>query len=227
MRSRLGRHQEVPCFRAAILPYVPSPVRREENLGVSAQVLPKFHRPSPNTDRIGSSTIPTPASVGYWFTTLQSSLYATARTVACPPVPVRPGGDPPAAEDFYARAFPRRGHPPPESGMTTRHPWGDTVTGLSPAGSLPLQAATVFSSTLSSRGHTLAVAGGQALRAGWNAPVFSDFLSSRCCASIFGMIMPQMLPFVKNEMGQASPREGGAERRAWNDACPEGEGWTP
>ena len=154
IRSRLGSHQEVPCFGSAILPYVPSPVRREENLGVSAQVLPRFLRPSPNTDRIGSSIPSHTGFCGVLLTTLQSSLYATARTVACPPVPVRPGGSSPAAEDFYARAFPRKGHPSLESGMATRHPWGDTVAGLSPAGSLPVQAATVNSSSFSTRGHT-------------------------------------------------------------------------
>jgi len=33
------------------------------------------------------------------------------------------------------------GHPDPESGMTTQPFWGRTVTGLAPAGALPLQAA--------------------------------------------------------------------------------------
>jgi len=74
-------------------------------------------------------------------TTLQVSLYATARMVASPPGSFRPDANASAAEDIYARAFPRGDHSSPESGITTPHHWMDTVTGLSPAGALPLQAA--------------------------------------------------------------------------------------
>lgn len=77
-------------------------------------------------------------------TTLQRSRYVTARMVARPPVPVRPEDFSPVAEDFYARAFPGKGHPSPESGITTRHHRADTVAGLSPAGVLPLQAAKIL-----------------------------------------------------------------------------------
>ena len=38
-------------------------------------------------------------------------------------------------------SLPEAGHPDPESGMTTQPSWGRTVTGLAPAGVLPLQAA--------------------------------------------------------------------------------------
>src|SRR5687768_18374028 len=38
-------------------------------------------------------------------------------------------------------SFPEVGHPNPESGMTTQPLWGETVTGLSPVGALPLWAA--------------------------------------------------------------------------------------
>ena len=142
MRSRLGCHQEVPCFGSAILPYVPSPIRREEDSGVLSQIFPDSHRPSPELDRVGSSSCLDTGFCRGGVTTLQSSLHATARMVARPPVSVRPGDSSPAAEDFYARAFPKKGHPFLESGITTRHPWEDTVTGLAPAGSLPFQAAT-------------------------------------------------------------------------------------
>jgi len=74
--------------------------------------------------------------------TLQRSLYATALMVARPPVPARPEDSSPAAEDFYFRAFPGKGHPSPESGITTRHLRADAMTGLSPAGVLLLQAAS-------------------------------------------------------------------------------------
>ena len=74
-------------------------------------------------------------------TTLQDSLYATARMVARLPGSFRPDASASAAEDLYARACPRGDHSPPESGMTTPHDWMQTVTGLTPAGALPLQAA--------------------------------------------------------------------------------------
>ena len=38
-------------------------------------------------------------------------------------------------------SLPEAGHPPLESGITTQPSWGRTVTGLSPTGVLPLQAA--------------------------------------------------------------------------------------
>jgi hypothetical protein len=38
-------------------------------------------------------------------------------------------------------SLPEAGHPDPESGITTQPSWGRTVTGLAPAGVLPLQAA--------------------------------------------------------------------------------------
>src|SRR5437667_2628167 len=41
---------------------------------------------------------------------------------------------------FYP-SFPAEGHPPRESDIATRRPGADTVTGLSPVGALPLQAA--------------------------------------------------------------------------------------
>jgi hypothetical protein len=48
----------------------------------------------------------------------------------------------PAAEDFFSDPrFPVEGHPPSESDIATRRPGADTVTGLSPVGALPLQAA--------------------------------------------------------------------------------------
>ena len=78
-------------------------------------------------------------------TTLQASLYAAARMVASLPGSFRPDAKASAAEDVYARAFPRDDRSSPESGMTTPHHWMDTVTGLAPAGALPLQAARITS----------------------------------------------------------------------------------
>jgi hypothetical protein len=55
IRSRLGCHQEVPCFISALLPYVPLPLRRKEDcmLIPDPSAIP---RPSPRVDRVGSST---------------------------------------------------------------------------------------------------------------------------------------------------------------------------
>ncbi len=78
-------------------------------------------------------------------TTLQASLDAAARMVASLPGSFRPDAEAPAAEDVYARAFPRGDHSSPESGITTPHHWMDTVTGLTPVGALPLQAARITS----------------------------------------------------------------------------------
>src|SRR5262249_9679328 len=40
-------------------------------------------------------------------------------------------------------SLPEGGHPNPESGMTTPSFWGRMITGLAPAGALPLQAARI------------------------------------------------------------------------------------
>lgn len=145
IRSRLGCHQEVPCFISALLPHVPPPVRREE-VWVLLSGSSLNPGPSPRVDRLGSSYIPDTGFCQARFTTLQRSLHAAARMVADPPVPARPGVSSPAAEDFYSRAFPSRGHPPLESGITTWHHQTDTMAELSPAGVLPLQAATTLTS---------------------------------------------------------------------------------
>ena len=82
----------------------------------------------------------TPAAVRALLTTLQCSRDATARKVAGPPGLVRPR----ALSGRRGRlhpSLPGAGYPDPESGITTPPSWGRTVTGLSPAGVLPLQAA--------------------------------------------------------------------------------------
>jgi hypothetical protein len=56
---------------------------------------------------VSSSTTLTPIAVRGDLTTLQGSLHAMARRVACPPVRVRPGGSSAHNEDVYVRAFPR------------------------------------------------------------------------------------------------------------------------
>ena len=82
----------------------------------------------------------TSAPVRALLTTLQCSLHATARKVAGPPGLVRPR----ALSGRRGRlhpSLPGAGYLDPESGITTQPSWGRTVTGLTPAGVLPLQAA--------------------------------------------------------------------------------------
>ena len=55
----------------------------------ATSLLPKAF---PTKQCVSSSSRPTPAPVGDLLTTLQCSLHATARRVACPPGLVRPGG---------------------------------------------------------------------------------------------------------------------------------------
>jgi hypothetical protein len=83
---------------------------------------------------------PTPASVGDLLTTLQRSRDGTARKVAGPPGLVRPGVSSGRRGRIHP-SLPEAGRPHPESGMTTPPFWGRTMTGLTPAGALPLQAA--------------------------------------------------------------------------------------
>ena len=82
----------------------------------------------------------TPAAVRALLTTRQCSREATARKVAGPPGLVRPR----ALSGRRGRlhpSLPGVSHLHPESGITTPPSWGKTVTGLAPAGVLPLQAA--------------------------------------------------------------------------------------
>jgi hypothetical protein len=55
------------------------------------QIRPHSQRLSATQQCVSSSSHPTPAPVGALLTTLQCSLYAIARRVACPPGLVRPG----------------------------------------------------------------------------------------------------------------------------------------
>src|SRR5262245_37228532 len=83
---------------------------------------------------------PTPASVGDLLATLQRSRDGTARKIACPPGLVRLGVilQPPRT---YTPELARGRSPKPRVGMTTPSFWGRMMTGLAPAGALPLQAA--------------------------------------------------------------------------------------
>src|SRR2546428_678606 len=68
--------------------------------------------------------------------------WPTARSVARPPGPIRPGETSLSGRrGLFYPSFPAEGHPSRESDIATRRPGTDTVTGLSPVGALPLQAA--------------------------------------------------------------------------------------
>ena len=88
-RPGLGYRRDLPCFGSTLLPDVPAPLRREEERRYPRHFTAPKGFPQQNS---ASAPLfhPTPASVGDLLTTLQCSLYATARKVACPPGLVRP-----------------------------------------------------------------------------------------------------------------------------------------
>ena len=99
--------------------------------------------PSPPKQWVGSSNVP---DIGFRRgPSLDASSgvrSATARAVARPPGPIRPGETSLSGRrGLFYPSFPAEGHPPRESDIATRRPGADTVTGLSPVGALPLQAA--------------------------------------------------------------------------------------
>ncbi len=138
-RPGLGCLRDLPCFRSTLLPCVPSPLRREEERRYPSYLPAPKGFPQQNSASAPPSH-PTPASVGDLLTTLQRSLDVTARKVASPPGLVRPGVSSGRRGRIHP-SLPEAGHPHPESGMTTPPFWGRTMTGLAPAGALPLQAA--------------------------------------------------------------------------------------
>lgn len=87
-RPSLGRQGERPCFGSVFLPYVPPPLRREEEQGpqfpLATRGLPPQHTES------APLLLLTTVSVGALLTTLQYSRNATACRVARPPERVRP-----------------------------------------------------------------------------------------------------------------------------------------
>jgi hypothetical protein len=86
---------------------------------------------------------PTSASVGALLSTLLPvfALLRPARLLALLDRSDLERHRSPAAEDFSLPELSRGRSPPRESDIATRRPGADTVTGLSPVGALPLQAA--------------------------------------------------------------------------------------
>jgi hypothetical protein len=141
-RSGLGCRRDLPCFGSVLLPHVPSPLRREESQGpipaghpVSIAFLNKAMSRllQHSQHRLPSGPIVSARKSGV--------RAATARVVACPPVPIRPEDRSPAAEDFYPELSREKVTLPTSRGLLHGTHGVDTVAGLSPAGTLPLQAA--------------------------------------------------------------------------------------
>jgi len=104
------------------------------------QLSPRSQRLSTTQQCVSSSIPPDPSFRRDLLTTLQRSLDVTARKVVGPPGPVRPGVSSGRRGRLHP-SLPEAGHPNPESGMITPPFWGRTMTGLAPAGALPIQAA--------------------------------------------------------------------------------------
>jgi len=150
-RPGLGCRRALPCCATTLLPCVPSPLRREEaqrhprdipaprglpqQNNASAPPATQHQLPLGMCLRRGSVRLMLrPAE---WLALLDwSDLgFSSGRRGRLPP------------------SLPEVGHPHPESGMTTPPFWGRTMTGLAPAGALPLQAARIIANTsMSGRG---------------------------------------------------------------------------
>jgi len=119
-RPGLGRRRDLPCFGSALLPRVPSPLRREEKQ-VHIPMSPCSHRlPQPSIESAPPMS-PTSASVGAHLATLVT-VFACYGPRGCSPSWTDPTWSlRPGRRGLSTRAFPRRGRPPRESGIATRH----------------------------------------------------------------------------------------------------------
>ena len=138
-RPGLGCRRDLPCFAPTLLPSVPSPLRREEE-----QRHPRYI-PAPRGFPQQNNASAPPA------TQRQLPLGICLRRCSVRFM-LRPAGllallDWSDLEFSSGRrgrvhpSLPEVGHLHPESGMTTPPFWGRAMTGLAPAGALPLQAA--------------------------------------------------------------------------------------
>jgi hypothetical protein len=122
-------------FQACRHPYA------ERRIGCMSPVsLSPIPRPSPGRDRVGSSIIRHRVPSGGTDDAAVFALCYGPRG-CLPSCPSLTWSVSPAIEDVYIRAFPRPSRLGLKSDMTTRRYRVSTVTGLSPVGTLPLQAA--------------------------------------------------------------------------------------
>jgi hypothetical protein len=136
-RSGLDCPRDLPRFRLTLRPYVPPSLRREEKWRYPNSSPPPGL--SATEYCVSSSTIPTPVSVG--LTLRRCNVRLMLRPAGLLALLYRSDREFPNRRGRLRPSFPEVGHPNPESGMTTQPLWGETVTGLSPAGALPLWAA--------------------------------------------------------------------------------------
>jgi hypothetical protein len=103
-RPGLGCRRDLPCFGSVLLPYVPSPLRREEARGTP--VCPRCPWPSSTEHGVGSSAAPdTRFGRGFAY---DAAVFASCYgPQSCLPSWTGPTwSSTPAAEDFYTRACP-------------------------------------------------------------------------------------------------------------------------
>jgi hypothetical protein len=84
LRSCLGWRGEVPQFTPRFFSNVPSPVPRRTGRVLMTIHPPVPYKPSPSLHWVGIRIAPIVGSQGDSVTRLQSSLYVTARWIACP-----------------------------------------------------------------------------------------------------------------------------------------------
>jgi len=135
----LGCLRDLPCFGSTLLPSVPSPLRREEDERHPRYVPTPRGFPQHNSASAPPAT-PHQLPLGMCvrrcsvrFMLWPAGLLALLdwSDLECPS----------GRRGRVHPSLPEVGHPHPESGMTTPPFWGRTMTGLAPAGALPLQAA--------------------------------------------------------------------------------------
>ena len=138
----LGCERHLPRFGSVFLPHVPSPLRREENQGPIPALRPcSMAFPTKTVSRLLQCSRHRLPSGPFSRRFFRCSLCYGPRGCS-------PSWTDPTWRDIALRlprtfypSFPAEGHPPRESDIATRRPGADTVTGLSPVGALPLQAA--------------------------------------------------------------------------------------
>ena len=138
-RPGLDCPRDLPCFGSVLLPYVPSPLRREEERRYPRHLTAPRGFPQQNSASAPLAHL----------TQLQSGICLRRCSVHFMLRPARlfallGWSDLEIISGRRGRVHPsllKAGHPNPESGMTTPPFWGRTMTGLAPAGALPLQAA--------------------------------------------------------------------------------------
>ncbi len=138
-RPGLGCPRDLPCFGSTLLPCVPSPLRREEERRDPSDFpLPVAFRNKTVRQLLSLPRHQFPSGICL----RRCSVHVMVR-----PARLLALLDWSDLEQFSGRrgrvhpSLLKAGHPDPESGMTTPPFWGRTMTGLAPAGALPLQAA--------------------------------------------------------------------------------------